>query len=167
MGSVKSLLAGVQTESQTERAVSQEASFAASAGFGNNQIAWLLVARGSVGADMRAKHFVGSGVAGMEWQGFWGHYDEATTGWRVGVYGGVAYFPNDARDHGVTGRVFFEGGPSWVLGRRGRGFTVLSLSPMLGSSAPVWTDTEAWGLLLGLGLTVRWDHFDWWDGEHL
>jgi hypothetical protein len=105
----------------------------------------------------------------MEWQGFWRHYEDATSGLRFGVYSGIGYLPADPHDHGVTGRTFVEGGPSWVLGRSHQGyrFTVLSLSPMLGISFPVWSDTNAAGALLGLGLTLRRDWFDWGEREHL
>lgn len=159
-GCATSLQGGAQTVLRTDGHLSQEATFAASAGLGDgSSFALLTVARGSVGADLRTGRALGSATGGLEWRRYGGTFDSVTGGFHVGLHGGATF---EAAGRGATPLVFAEFGYAWVLDRSRSccRLTALALAPMIGMSAPA--DERHPVLLLGLGLTLRSDSFSEW-----
>jgi hypothetical protein len=164
-GCATSLQGGAQTAVQTAGPASQEATFAAGAGFGDGRWALLMKARGALGVDARTGRRIGSVSGGYEWVGYGERFEDVTTGRHFGVYLGARFAQVDASWMLVTA----EYGWSWIIGRsapsedtNGYSVTSLALTPMLGFAFKTARDGPHDGAVVGLSFGVRYDSFSEW-----
>jgi hypothetical protein len=161
-GCVTTVQGGAQSVAQIAGPVCAEGAVAAGAGLGDATWAMAIVGEGSLGVDVVTGRAEGTLGSGLEYFRYEGEPDHAKHGNHVGLYSGARLGLSD-RDQSFL--LVGEYGHAWVLnvGREdGDHVTALSLDPMLGVSLPMDDLQRPAGLVLGVGVGLRFDSYSVW-----
>lgn len=163
MGCVSEYHGGAQTAAQSGGPITQSATLGGSLAWGDSRGAFGPVIEGSLGVDDRSGRASGSVLYGFEYSTYGG---EPVSAERFALLAG---WTGTTRAHDEAALIALRYGHAWVLGvsEDGRGITSLSLDPTLGAVIVDPGYGRRSGVMIGLGLTLRYEHFSEWIFRHL